>query len=218
MNERAGFTDRWSPSRLARIAGGLYLVNIVCGAFALGYVPSAAPTLGANPLLFRAGIAAHLIVVLTNPPLTLLFYEIFKVVSRRLALLSALFGLVATAIEGVSLLVQVDHPLVPAYDVYAVFFAFELATTAFLIVRSNFLPRAIGALLAVDSAAYITYSFADILAPGFASHLVPYVQLPILVAEGSLCLWLLIAGVNVRKWSELAATAPVPVPALQAGR
>lgn len=141
MNVTPGYVDGWSPSRLARIAGGLYLVNIVCGAFALGYVPAAAPTLAANPLLFRAGIAAHLIVVLTNPPLTLLFYELFKVVSRRLALMSALFGLVATAIEGTSLFVQVDHPVAPAYDVYTVFFAFELGTTAFLIVRSNFLPR-----------------------------------------------------------------------------
>ena len=29
-----------SPRALARIAGALYLVNIVLGAFAIGYVPS----------------------------------------------------------------------------------------------------------------------------------------------------------------------------------
>jgi hypothetical protein len=29
-----------SPRQLARIAGALYLINIVCGAFAIGFVPA----------------------------------------------------------------------------------------------------------------------------------------------------------------------------------
>ncbi len=37
-----------SVQRLARIAGALYLVNIVAGAFAIGYVSSVAPTIQAN--------------------------------------------------------------------------------------------------------------------------------------------------------------------------
>src|SRR5215831_11234478 len=97
---------------LARIAGGLYMVNILAGAFAIGYVSSVAPTIHTNEALFRAGIGAHLIVALTNPPLTLIFYELFKVVNRRLALLAAFFGLVAAAIEGASLFMQVEHPIV----------------------------------------------------------------------------------------------------------
>lgn len=191
-----------STQRLARIAGALYLVNIVAGAFAIGYVSSVAPTIHANEALFRAGIAAHLIVTLTNPPLILIFYELFKVVNRRLALQAAFFGLVATAIEGASLFVQVEHPIVAAYDVYAVFFGFELMTTGYLVYRSNFLPRAIGVLLVVDGASYLLYSFVDILAPGFASHLVPWIQLPILAGEGSLTVWLLVGGVNAGRWSE----------------
>lgn len=199
--------------RMARIAGALYLVNILAGAFAIGYVSSAAPTIHENETLFRAGVAAHLVVTLTNPPLTLIFYELFKVVNRRLAILAAFFSLVATGIEGASLFVQAVHPVVPAYDVYAAFFGFDLMTIGYLVYRSNFLPRAIGVLLAVDGVSYVLYSFVDILAPGFASHLVPWIQLPILAGEGSLTVWLLVAGVNAARWTErarISSTSVVP--------
>jgi hypothetical protein len=203
-----------SVQRLARIAGALYLVNIVAGAFAIGYVSSVAPTIQANQALFRAGVAAHLIVTLTNPPLTLIFYELFKIVNRRLALLAAFFSLVATGIEGASLFGQVGHLVVPAYDVYAVFFGFDLMTTGYLVYRSNFLPRAIGVLLVVDGVSCVLYSFVDILAPGFAGYLVPWIQLPILAGEGSLTVWLLVAGVNAARWTErarISSTSLAPV-------
>jgi len=206
-----------SVQRLARIAGALYLVNILAGAFAIGYVSSGAPTIHANETLFRAGIAAHLIVTLTNPALTLIFYELFKIVNRRLALMAAFFSLVATGIEGASLFVQVERPVVPAYDVYAAFFGFDLMTTGYLVYRSNFLPRAIGVLLAVDGVSYVLYSFVDILGPGFAGHLVPWIQLPILAGEGSLTVWLLVAGVNAARWTErarISSTLLAPVASL----
>ena len=203
-----------SAQRLARIAGALYLVNIVAGAFAIGYVSSVAPTIHANEALFRAGIAAHLVVTLTNPALTLIFYELFKVVNRRLALLAAFFGLVATGIEGASLFLQVEHPIVAAYDVYTAFFGFDLMTIGYLTYRSNFLPRAIGVLLVIDGATYIAYSFAHILAPGFAGHLVPWSQLPILAGEGSLTVWLLVVGINAGRWGERDRTASTPLASL----
>lgn len=97
-----------SPRQLARIAGALYLINIVGGAFAIGFVRAAlftpdlattAHNIQTHQLLYRSGLAAHLVVTVTNVPLALIFYELFKVVNRRLALLTAFFILVATAIE-----------------------------------------------------------------------------------------------------------------------
>lgn len=148
------------------------------------------------------GEAHALIVTLTNLPLTLIFYELFKVVNLKLALLAAFFGLVATGIEGASLFVRVEHPIVAAYDVYAAFFGVELMTTGYLTYKSSFLPRAIGVLLVIDGASYLAYRFIDILAPGFTSHLVPWIQLPILAGEGSLTVWLLVMGINAGRWSE----------------
>ena len=233
-----------SPRNLARVAGGLYLINIVLGFFAIGYVPAAifvagdvaatAHNIQANELLYRLGIVAHVVILTTNVPLAVIFYELFKVVNRRLALLVVFFTLLGTAVEGANLANQfaplallVDGhysgALTPAqiqalaytsidlqgtsYAINSVFFGFYGLTIGYLVFRSTFLPRVIGVLLAIGAACYLTYSFATFISPGFASHLIPYIQLPSLVGEGSFCLWLLIVGVNTQRWNEHASPA-----------
>src|SRR5260370_6754088 len=103
-----------SPRQLARMAGGLSLVNIVLGFVALGLVPTVIGvsgnaaatmhTLQANELLYRLGLAAHIIVTVTNVGLAVIFYELFKVVNRRLAMLEGFLILVATAVEAAGVL------------------------------------------------------------------------------------------------------------------
>ena len=51
------------------------------------------------------------------------------------------------------------------------------------------------------------YGFTDLLAPGLAAHLAPWIQLPTIIGEGSLCLWLLIAGVDTWRWAQQARAA-----------
>src|ERR1700716_2991299 len=233
-----------SPKQLARMAGALYLINIVGGAFAITIVPAmvlvagnaaaTAHNIQTHELLYRSGLVAHVLVTVTNVPLALIFYELLKVVNRRLALLDAFFILVATAIEAAGLVNQFA-PLVllgsgpyssalPAaqlqalaylpsalasvdYNIHTVFFGFDIILMAYLVLRSRFLPRAIAILLAIDGVAYLVYSFTAMLAPGFASQLVPWIQLPALFGEGSLCLWLLVTGVNVERWKTWASAA-----------
>jgi hypothetical protein len=230
-----------SPRQLARVAGGLYLINILGGAFALGYVPAAivvpgdaaatAHNLLAHELLYRWGLVAHLVTLASNIPLALIFYDLFAVVNRRVALLVVFFTLVGTAVEGAYVLIQFaplillggGHYLsvfsteqlqalayIPfdlqaiAYDIQQVLYAGYLLAAGYLIVRSTFLPRALGMLLAIGALCYLTYSFATFVAPEFAGHLVPFIQVPSGVAELSLCLWLLVRGVNVERWRERA--------------
>src|SRR3712207_4706029 len=172
-----------SPRQLARMAGALYLINIVGGAFAIQIVPSmlldpdpaaTAQNIHTHELLYRSGLAAHVVVTVTNVPLALIFYELFKSVNRRLALLDAFFILVATAIEAAGILGQFA-PLVllgdgtdtgalpPAqlqalahlsgsfaqlgYTIYTVFFGLDILLMAYLLLRSRFVPRVIGVLL-----------------------------------------------------------------------
>jgi hypothetical protein len=187
--------DRLSARTLARIAGALYLVNIILGAFAVGFAPSI-------PGAYRLGVAAHVVIGLTNVPLALIFYELFRVVSRRLAVLVVFFTLVATSIEMAFVAAQLPSHSVSAagYDVSSIFFALYGVTAGWLTMRSGFLPRVVGALLVVGSLCYFGYGFTDILAPAAASRLVPWIQLPSLVGELSFTLWLLIAGVNLERW------------------
>lgn len=233
-----------SPRRWARIAGLLYLINIIGGFFAIGYVPAAIVVSGdaattannilAHEALYRAGIAIHMIVLLTNLPLAIIFYDLFKVVNKRLSLLMLSFLIVGTAVEGAFILnqfaplvflggvnsvsglttaqlqTQVYVPLqlqALGYNIDQVFYVGYLLLAGYLIIRSTFLSRIVGALLAIGGLCYLTYSFADFLAPTFAAHLVPYIQLPSGVGELSLCLWLLVMGVNVQRWMEKASVA-----------
>src|SRR5947209_11603222 len=180
-----------SPRQLARIAGALYLINIVLGAFATAIVPAivvvsgdaaaTAHNIQTHELLYRLSLVAHVAVTVTNVPLALIFYELFKVVNRRLALLDAFLILVATAVEAGGLLNEfaplvllgsgaytsalpaaqlqalayVPHVLSGiSYSIYGVFFGFDIICIAYLILRSTFVPRPIGILLAIDGVAY----------------------------------------------------------------
>lgn len=233
-----------SPAGLARFAGGLYLLNIIGGAFAIGFVPAALVVAGnagatahniqANELLYRSGIVANILVDVTAVFMAVIFYDLFKVVNRRLALLVVFFTLVGTAVESANLLTLVVplillnggqyasafttqqlHALAymttslgqAGYDINSVFFGFYGLTIGYLVFRSTFMPRVIGVLLAVGASSYMAYSFADLLAPAFASHLVPWIQLLSLPGEGSLCLWFLAAGVDIEHWQQRASSA-----------
>jgi len=242
---------RWiaeaSPRHLARIAGGLYLINIVFGAFTIGYVPAALVVPGnaaatmhnllAHELLYRLGFVAHLINLACNIPLALIFYDLFKVVNRRLTLLVVFFTLVGTAVEGANLLNQfaplmllggghylsaftpeqvqalaymsLDSQAI-SYDIQQAIYAGYLLAAGYLVFRSTFLPRTVGVLLSIGALCYLTYSFAAFVVPGFAAHLVPYIQVPSGLAELSLCLWLLVMGVNVSRWEKWESKASEP--------
>ena len=233
-----------SPRQSARIAGGLYLLNIVAGFFAIGVVPAVLVVSGdaaatvhniqANELLYRVGLAAHMIPIVCNVALVVLLYDLFKVVDRRIALMMVFYSLVGTAVECANLLNQFT-PLVLldaaqqaqalgadqvrdlahaplglvsiGYDLQQVIYAFYLLAAGYLVFRSTFLPRGIGVLLVVAALAYLIYSFASFLSPAFAARLVPYIQLPSLLGEASLALSLLAIGVNVQRWREQAGAA-----------
>jgi hypothetical protein len=162
------------------------------------------------------------------------------VVNRRVALLAAFFILVATAIEAAGLLNEFaplvllgsgsdSSALLPAqlaalaslhvhlsqvhYTIYTVFFGLDILCLAYLLLRSRFLPRAIAVLLAVDGLAYLVYSFTAFLAPGWAPHLTPWIQLPAPLAEGAFSLWLLTFGLNgVRRTTRAAEGTQMRLP------
>jgi hypothetical protein len=48
-----------------------------------------------------------------------------------------------------------------------------------------------------------------ILAPSVADRLFPGILIPAFIGETSLCLWLLIKGVNIEKWNAQASTASI---------
>ena len=224
------FTEH--PRLLARIAGVFYLIITACALFAYLYVrgqvivPGDMPRTAANILaheqLYRTGFSAAVIVVICNPPMGLILYELLKVVNPRLALLALAFIIISTTIEAVNLFNYIT-PLFTltlpeyrgafdpdelqalargpirlfgyAFSVSLTFFGVFCALNGYLILRSKFLPAVLGLLMIVAGVTYWINSFQLFLALP-----IPYIQWVTLIAELSLALWLLVVGVNEAKW------------------
>jgi hypothetical protein len=93
------------------------------------------------------------------------------------------------------------------FGVALIFFGCACLVLGYLIFRSGYLPKAIGVLMQIAGFSYLTNSFALILAPAFANRIFPAVLVPAFVGKASLCLWLLVKGVNVQRWKEQASAA-----------
>src|SRR4029077_19253862 len=100
MTERIAET---SPRLKARITGVLYLLTMLTGIFAQGFVSGrlvveggAAATAGkilAHRGLFRLGFAIYLVEMACQIAMTALFYDLLKPAGRSVSLLAAFLGL-----------------------------------------------------------------------------------------------------------------------------
>jgi hypothetical protein len=173
----------FSPRVKARVAGGFYLVTFVAGALALK---------GGN-----GGLAANLIATAAYVAVTLLFYDLFKPVSQRVSPLAAFFGLLGCANGALE-----SFHVAPFSISSLVFFGFYCLLIGYLILRSTFLPRILGALMMFGGLGWLTFLF-----PPLARALSPYNMAPGILGEGLLTLWLLMMGVNAQHWMEQARSA-----------
>jgi hypothetical protein len=110
-----------SAQRLARVAGVLYLLIAVVGAFSIAYVPSVivvpgdaattAANLMANRGLFAAGTVADVVVMLSEVALSVMLFVLLRAVSPTLSLIAMVSRLMMVAVMAINLLVNV-MPLV----------------------------------------------------------------------------------------------------------
>jgi len=92
------------------------------------------------------------------------------------------------------------------FAICLVFFGFDCLVMAYLIYRSTFLPRILGAMLAIEGVGYLVNSFSLFLVPALQPRIFPYFAVTA-IAEIALCLWLLVMGVNAERWRERAVAA-----------
>jgi hypothetical protein len=177
-----------SPQVYARVAGGFYLGTILTGALAAASV--------------NYRVTGNLIATACYVAVTLLFYHLFLPVSGALSLAAAVIGLVGCAWGALG-----SFGLSPFSVSPLVFFGFYCLLIGYLVFRSTFLPRLLGVLMAFGGLGWLTFAW-----PSLASSLAPFNMLPGVLGEGVLTLWLLIKGVDVRRWNERArAERPRPV-------
>ena len=218
-----------SPRSRARITGVIYLLFFLTAVLGAFFTPATAKDILAHEASFRLGWALTLISTACYVALMALFYQLFKYVSRSLALLAAFIGLVGCVITAIQSLFQLAPLVVLGNSQYLsvfnvkqlqalaqqlldlnaqagyialVFFGVFQLLIGYLIFRSTFLPRILGALIALGGLGWLTF-----LSPPLATSLLTYLMVLGILAEVPLMLWLLVMGVNGERWNEQARAA-----------
>jgi hypothetical protein len=208
------------------VAGGFgesYRGNLVVS----GDAATTARNIIANESMWRISVAAEMAHLAFAVAVALILYVLLRPVSNNLALLASFFNLVSIAIESVSRvsLFSVLFPLgsstylsgidphqlqalayltLRSYDygfaASLVFFGCCLFFYGYLIIRSDYFPAFLGALLIMASVCYLINSFAVFVSPVFEDKIFPWIVLPAGLAELLFALWLVVKGVNLSRW------------------
>jgi hypothetical protein len=134
----------------------------------------------------RLTVAGGLIAVCSMIAVTRLFYDTLSTMNRRLAWLGALFNIVGLAFE--SLRLQPE-----GVNVAVVFNGLSCILIGYLAFRSTFLPRILGALMALGGLGWLT-----LMSP-LANYSTPYNLAFGLLGEAAVCLWLVGADANAQR-------------------
>lgn len=172
-----------------------------------------------SEMLFRIGLVSDLLMVISDVIVTVLFFFLLRNVSEVLSALAAFFRLGQAAVIGMNLLNHLSPLLLLAvatqgvwsegqvndqillymnshkygYLISQVFFSFNCAVMGYLLYKSSQFPNLLGYGVGLASLAYFIDAIAHFIAPSFAPNLGVIMVVPI-IAELSLCFWLLIKG------------------------
>jgi hypothetical protein len=171
-----------SPRRIARIAGVFYLLVFVTGTFGLVLVNGTGRTV------------ANLISTALYIVVTALFYRLFKPVNSAISLVAACFSLAGCAVTFLNAFRAAPVGVNPL----AIFGCYCLLI-GYLILRSSFLPRFLGVLMAFGGLGWLTFASAQL-----ARSLSPWNFVPGILGEAALTVWLISTGVNAERWNAQA--------------
>ena len=172
---------------MARITGALYLLYFLTTILGMLLMSRGFSVCGNAINVFST--VCYLVV-------TVLFYFLFKPVSGILSLLAALFSLGGCVDMSLGLF-HLDSTVSPL-----VFFGPFCLLIGYLIFRSSFLPRFLGVGMAVAGVGWLAF-----LLPVVPHALSVAIEAFGFLAELSLCLWLLVRGVNEERWKMQAGAA-----------
>ncbi len=222
--------EHLTVARYARVAGVAMLLSIVFGVLGEMVLPgtivvgrdpaaTAANILG-HPTLFRLSFAAYLVEAICDVALCVFFYILLRPVDRRLALLSAFFGIASMITYAVaqssffaSSLVLGDAPGMSAFNSdqrnALAYLAIRISSTiawlflclygiasmirGHLIARSTYIPKVLGVLFIIGGACFFLRSATYLLAPKYSS---PVLLIPMACAGISMMAWLLLRGID----------------------
>ena len=212
------------------IIAGVAPVHVLPRLIVAGDAAATATNIIASEWMLRLAVAGDLITVLTEVALAALLYVLFRPVNRNLALLTAFFRLAYSAVLTVNVL-NLFAPLrlladesfltafsagqlpalamlsLDAYDdtftVALLLFSVHILTLGYLLYKSGYVPRVLGAWLMFGSLWFVVYSFGNLVVPGVEVSLL--VVIPPALGELAWLLLLLFNRVNLRAPDRQAA-------------
>ncbi|HYK98465.1 MAG TPA: DUF4386 domain-containing protein [Candidatus Acidoferrales bacterium] len=178
-----------------------------------------------NETLYRAAVAAGLLAVVWHLVWGYLLYDLFKVIDRTVARFSLLLLVISSTLQAVTgillfgpLVILRSDALASftqeqrealslvflrlntiSMDIFIAFFGCWLIAIGYLVYRSGFMPRFIGAALAIEGLGWMTY-----LSPPVGTALFPVIAFFGIFGELFFAGWLLIKGVDNEKWRAAA--------------
>ncbi|MEZ5357238.1 MAG: DUF4386 domain-containing protein [Candidatus Zixiibacteriota bacterium] len=177
--------------------------------------------------LYRFGFVCDLIAFISDAAVAILLYALLKPVNKTVALVASTLRIIAhPAIGSINLLnhlaplnILTNPDFVSAFTVeqlqnlamqfltahYAgyliagAFFGVHCAILGYLLYKSELFPQWLGIFLIVASIGYVIESFGNFLFPAYKDIYSWIVVIPAVIAELSLCLWLLIKGIRTSR-------------------
>jgi hypothetical protein len=215
---------------LLTVIGGIVAEGFISASLVVaGDAAATAKNILGNESLFRAGFAIYLIEMVCQVVMTVLFYDLLKPVSRTVARISLFLNIAGIVIKTISrlffivpLLILGDVPYLSVFTaeqvqamallslgvntegpvIGLVFFGFAGLLEAYLILRSNFLPRFLGAIGIVASLGWLFFLY-----PPLAYRMFPFIVGVGLLGALLQILWLTVFGVNEERWRQQAAAS-----------
>lgn len=179
--------------------------------------------------LFQLGFAVYLIEMACQIAMTALFYRLLKPAGRSVSLVAAFLGLTGGIIKTFSRLFFIAPLFILGGAHYLsvfsveqlqalallflkvndrgagialVFFGFYAILTGYLIIKSTFLPRILGALSVIGGFGWLTFLY-----PPLGGRLFPFIAIFAIFGAAALIFWLLVKGVNEERWKEQDSAA-----------
>jgi hypothetical protein len=239
-------TNRFSLHKYAKLVGAIYIIIAIVGGFSIGTMPSklfvagdantTAQNIINNLVLFHAGIAGDIVVIVLEVLLTVMLYNLFKTVSTTWARVAAFSRLAMAIVMAINLLNYfVPVILLSGKDylntftqeqlnsltlvflqahkygeyVWQLFFGLHMFALGRVIIKSGYFHKAIGVLILLGSIGYGGDSFVRFvgLNIGFVPIVIGVFLSVAVIGELALAFWLLIKGVNKRWLAALETNA-----------
>jgi hypothetical protein len=215
---------------LATIIGGVIAQGFIADRMVVtGDAGATARNIVANPNLIRVAFAIFMVEMACQTAHVAVMYDLLKPVNHSLARAAAVFGYVGSGIKtlarlffyaplfvlgGASYLAAFDARQLEAVayllirinaqgtQIALVFFGFGALMTGYLTLRSTFLPRVMGVLSLIGGASWLAFVYPP-LGNRFFLPIILFALVSCAVTIG----WLLVRGVDEKKWYEMAASS-----------